>query len=302
MAGSDLLWPALPLDAWRDTYLTLHLWTQVVGKVRMELTPPLNHWWHATLYVNSRGLTTSAIPYGGGSFEIQFDFHDHVLEVRTCNGELRTLPLKPMAVAEFYRWVMAELRALGIEAAIQTHPQEMTIQTPFDQDFEHRSYDREYAHRFWRVLISTQSVMQEFRGRFLGKQSPIHFFWGSFDLACTRFSGRPAPARKGVISGPAYSHEVISAGFWPGAGFAGPAFYAYSVPTPAGLEREVVRPASAGWNSQLGEFILMYDEVRTANAPAEALLEFLQSTYEAGARLAGWDRSALEAPVMRGHG
>jgi hypothetical protein len=294
MAESDLFWPALPLDAWQDTYLTLHLWTQVVGKIRMALTPPMNHWWHTTLYVNARGLTTSAIPYAKGTFEIQFDFLEHLLELRTCDGVIRTLPLKPLPVAEFYRWLMGELRGIGIEVTIQTKPQEMAVKTPFEEDFEHHSYDREYAQRFWRVLISTQNVMEEFRGRFLGKQSPIHFFWGSFDLACTRFSGRPAPPRPGIISGPAYSHEVISAGFWPGAGFSGPAFYAYVVPKPEGLERETVRPAGAGWNSTLGEFIMMYDDVRTAASPHDALLEFLQTTYEAGARLAGWDRAALE--------
>jgi hypothetical protein len=299
MAESNLLWPALPLNAWQDTYLTLHLWTQVVGKIRMTLTPPMNHWWHATLYVNARGLTTSAIPYGRGSFEIQLDFLEHVLEIRTSDGGLRTLPLTPMPVAAFYRWLMDELHSLGIAVEIQTTPQEMAIKTPFEEDYDHHSYDPEYASRLWRVLISTQNVMEEFRGRFLGKQSPIHFFWGSFDLACTRFSGKTAPPRKGVISGPAYSHEVISAGFWPGAGFKGPAYYAYAVPKPEGLEREIVGPAAAGWNSQLGEFVLMYDDVRGADSPRDALLEFLQSTYEAGARLGGWDRAALETHVRR---
>jgi hypothetical protein len=299
MVESDLYWPALPLDAWQDTYSTLQLWTQIVGKVRMTLSPPLNHWWHATLYVNARGLTTSAIPYGGGTFEIQFDFIEHVLEIRTSDGAIRTLPLQPMAVADFYRSVIGQLHSLGITVAIQTRPQELANKTPFDQDFEHRSYDREYAHRFWRILISTENVMEEFRGRFIGKQSPVHFFWGSFDLACTRFSGRTAPPRAGVISGPAYSHEVISAGFWPGAGFSGPAYYAYAVPKPDGLERELVRPAAAGWNAQLGEFILMYDDVRSAASPRDALLDFLQSTYEAGARLAGWDRAALETEGER---
>jgi hypothetical protein len=295
MAESALLWPELPLDAWRDTYQTLHLWTQVVGKIRMSLSPPLNHWWHATLYVNARGLTTSAIPYSRGTFEIQFDFLDHTLAIETVDSGIRTLPLRSMPVADFYHWVMNELHSMGIEVTIQTRPQELAIKTPFDEDFEHHTYDPEYAQRFWRVLVSTQNVMQEFRGRFLGKQSPVHFFWGSFDLACTRFSGRLAPPRPGVISGPAYSHEVISAGFWPGAGFAGPAFYAYSVPKPEGLERELVRPAAASWNPQLGEFILMYDQMRAADSPAGALLEFLQTTYEAAARLAGWDRAALEA-------
>jgi hypothetical protein len=275
--------------------LTLQLWTQVVGKIRMALTPPMNHWWHATLYVNARGLTTSAIPYAGGSFEIQFDFLAHVLEIQTSGGATRTLPLKAIPVAEFYRGVMGELHDLGIAVEIQTRPQELAVKTPFEEDFEHHSYDREYAQRFWHVLISTQNVMEEFRGRFLGKQSPIHFFWGSFDLACTRFSGRSAPVRPGVISGPAYSHEVISAGFWPGAGFAGPAYYAYAVPKPEGLEAVRVRPDAAGWNPQLGEYVLMYDDVRSAASPRAALLEFLQSTYEAAAGLAHWDRAALEA-------
>ena len=295
MAESELLWPELPLDAWQDTYSTLHLWTQVVGKIRMKLSPPMNHWWHTTLYVNARGLTTSAIPCHDGTFEIQFDFLEHALEIRTSSGGRRAFPLTPMPVAEFYRKVMDSLRALGTAVAIQTTPQELAVKIPFEQDFEHKSYDPEYAHRFWHVLVSTQSAMQEFRGRFIGKQSPIHFFWGSFDLACTRFSGRLAPPRKGVISGPAYSHEVISAGFWPGAGFKGPAYYAYAVPKPDGLEREPVRPANAGWSPQLGEFILMYDDVRAESSPRAALLEFLQSTYEAGARLANWDRAALEA-------
>jgi hypothetical protein len=300
MADSSLFWPDLPLDAWQETYQTLHLWTQVVGKIRMKLTPPMNHWWHATLYVNARGLTTSPVPYGGGSFEIQFDFLEHTLEIRTCDGGLRTLPLRSMAVAEFYRWVMGQLRSLGIEVSIQTHPQEMANKTPFEEDFEHATYDPEYARRFWRILISTQNVMEKFRVDFIGKQSPIHFFWGSFDLAYTRFSGRPAPQRPGVISGPAYSHEVISTGFWPGAGFSGPAFYAYAVPKPEGLEHETVRPASAGWNAQLSEFILMYDQLRAAKDPAGALLEFFESSYAAAARLGNWDRAALEEHQAEG--
>jgi hypothetical protein len=268
----------------------------------MKLTPPLNHWWHATLFVNARGLTTSPIPYGGAAFEVQFDFLRHTLEIRDCAGGLRTVPLAPMAVAEFYRQFMNQLHSLGIEVSIQTHPQEMTAQTPFDEDWEHRSYDAEYAQRFWRILVSTQNVMEEFRGGFIGKQSPIHFFWGSFDLAYSRFSGRVAPPQAGVISGPAHSHEMISAGFWPGAGFAGPAFYSYTVPKPDGLERERVAPDGAAWNTQLGEFILMYDDVRRAKSPSRALLDFLESTYAAGARLAGWDRAALERPARIAEG
>ena len=295
MALSDALWPSLPLDAWQDTYLTLHLWTQIVGKIRMTMSPPLNHWWHATLYVNARGLTTSPIPYRDGIFEIQFNLVEHRLEIYTSGGGRQAIPLGPMAVAEFYATLMKTLRGMGIDPAINTRPQEMPVTTPFEEDYAHADYDPEYARRFFQVLVSTQNVMQEFRARFIGKCSPVHFFWGSFDLACTRFCGRPAPPRKGVITGPAYSHECISAGFWPGAGFSGPAFYAYAAPAPEGLEGEPVRPAEAGWNKALGEFILMYDEVRKMEAPRDTLLEFLESTYDAGARLAKWDRAALEA-------
>jgi Family of unknown function (DUF5996) len=294
MAQTDSSWPALPLSEWRDTYLTLHLWTQVVGKIRMTLSPPLNHWWHATLYVNARGLTTSPIPYPGGVFEIQFDFLSHRLEVWTSAGERRELRLKPMTVSDFYFWLTEALRSLGIAVSINTRPQEMEVTTPFEEDTLHASYDADSARRFFQVLVSTHTVMEAFRGRFIGKSSPVHFFWGSFDLACARFSGKPAPRRPGVISGPAYSHEEISAGFWPGAGFDGPAFYAYAAPAPAGIEGETIRPAAAGWNAKLGEFILMYDDLRRADSPHHALMEFLESTYEAGARLANWDRAALE--------
>ncbi len=295
MAYSDPLWPSLPLNAWQDTYLTLHLYTQIVGKIRMTLSPPLNHWWHATLYVNARGLTTSPIPFRDGVFEIQFNFLEHTLEIYTSGGAKRVLPLKPTPVAEFYDALMRTLHGMGVDVTIQTKPQEMAVTTPFEEDREHASYEPESVRRFFQVLVSTQNVLQEFRGRFIGKSSPVHFFWGSFDLASTRFCGRPAPPRKGVITGPAYSHEEISAGFWPGAGFDGPAFYAYSAPAPAGLELETVRPAAASWNKKLGEFILMYDDVRQSESPRDTLLEFLQSTYDAGARLARWD-AALEAP------
>jgi hypothetical protein len=294
MAYADAMWPSLPLEEWRDTYQTLHLWTQVVGKVRLALAHPLNHWWQATLYVNSRGLTTSLIPHPSGSFEIQFDFLAHRLEIQTVAGQRREFPLRARSVAEFYFELMEALRSLGIEVSIQTRPQEGAGSVPFEQATSPGSYDPAYVGRFFRILVSTHDVLQEFRSSFIGKCSPVHFFWGSFDLACTRFSGRPAPPRKGVITGPAYSHEVISAGFWPGAGFTGPAYYAYAAPSPPLLEAEPVRPAGAAWNKQLSEFILMYDAVRAADSPRRALMEFLESSYSAAARLANWDRAALE--------
>lgn len=283
-------WPALPLKEWEDTYHTLHRWTQIVGKIRMALSAPLNHWWHVSLYVNSRGLTTGAVPYGGGVFEIQFDFQKHAIEIWTSDGTAAARPLRAESVAAFYRGISECLASLNIAVSINLKPQEIASAVPFDLDVTNCSYDAEYANRFWRVLVSSGKVMEQFRGRFIGKCSPVQFFWGSFDLACTRFSGRLAPPRRGVISGPAYSHEVCSAGFWPGGGgVEGPAYYSYMVPTPAGLEN-----ARAGWNKQLGEFILMYDDVRRADVPEDALMIFLQSTYEAGATLAGWDREALE--------
>lgn len=288
-------WPALPLHAWEGTYHNLHMWTQVVGKIRMTLSPELNHWWHVTLYVNARGLTTSLIPYGSGGFEIQFDFLEHQLEIRTTERGRMLLPLEPEPVSAFYAKLMRALGSLGIDVSIQTKPQEVADPVPFEEDGRHASYDREYADRFRRILLSAALALGEFRSRFIGKCSPVHFFWGSFDLACTRFSGRLAPPRKGVITGPAYSHEEISAGFWPGGGAVdGPAFYAYTAPQPQGLPEERVRPVEAGWNHALSEFILMYDDVRRAESPRAALLEFLESTYAAGARLANWDRASLE--------
>ncbi len=288
-------WPSLPFSEWRDTCHTLHMWTQIVGKVRMALSPPVNHWWHVTLYVNSRGLTTGPVPCPSGVFEIQFDFERHEVQVSTSAGTSASRPLRAESVADFYGALFASLKYLGIEVSIDLKPQEIADPVPFDRDFANCSYDPEYAHRFWRILVSTSRVFERFRAKFIGKCSPVHFFWGSFDLACSRFSGRPAPPRKGVIGGPAYSHEVSSAGFWPGGGGVdGPAYYAYTVPPPAGLESQPVRPAAARWNPQLSEFILMYDDVRLAESPEQALYEFLESTYEAGANLAGWDRPALE--------
>jgi hypothetical protein len=288
-------WPALPLDAWLDTYQTLHMWTQIAGKIRMTLSPKVNHWWHTTLYVNACGLTTSPIPYGGGVFEIQFDFIDHQIEIRTSDGERESFALAPEAVAVFYDRLMAALRSLTIDVRIDTKPQEVPNPIHFEQDYQHASYDQDAAHRWWRVLLSSSIVMNEFRSRFIGKCSPVHFFWGSFDLACTRFSGRTAPPRKGIISSEGYSHEVISAGFWPGGGgITDAVYYAYAAPQPAGLPDEPVRPAAAFWSRELSEFLLKYDDVRRAPSPRDALMDFFESTYAAGAKLAKWDRAALE--------
>ena len=299
--ASDL-WPALPLDEWQDTYATLHMWTQIVGKVRLQLAPPVNHWWHSTLYLTPRGLTTAAIPYRGRLFEMAFDFIDHRLEIYT-DDVVRTILLAPRSVADFYSEVMATLKELGIEVKIWTMPQEVQNPISFEKDFEHAAYDAEYANRFWRILSRADSIFQEFRGRFIGKCSPVHFFWGSFDLAVTRFSGRRAPERPGAdpITREAYSHEVISHGFWPGGGpIAGPAFYAYAAPAPAGLDQEIIRPAAAHYSQTVSEYLLMYDDVRAAPSPRAAVLEFCQSSYEAGAKLANWDRKELEKSFVPG--
>ncbi len=289
-------WPELPLAAWQDTYATLHLWTQIVGKVRLALTPRINHWWEVPLYVNARGLTTSAIPYREEIFEIQFDFIDHRLLIQTSWGSSKTLPLKAQSVASFYAAFMSALRCLGIDLKIWTMPCEVPHPIPFEADSQHAAYDREYVSRFWRILILCANIFREFRARFIGKDSPVHFFWGSFDLCVTRFSGRRAPERVGAdaVTREAYSHEVISAGFWPGAGYKGPAFYAYAAPEPAGFAEQKIKPAQAFYDPQLKEFLLLYDDVRTAASPHSALLSFLESTYDAGANLAGWDRKELE--------
>lgn len=287
-------WPPLPLAEWQDTYRTLHMWTQIVGKIRMALSPALNHWWHVTLYVNPRGLTTGPVPYPRGIFEIQLDFHQHQVVISTSEGASVSRPMRAESVAEFYNGLFETLTSLGISVVIDPKPQEVSDPIPFDRDTVNCSYDRDYARRFSIILMSSAKVLQRFRGRFIGKCSPVHFFWGSFDLACTRFSGRLAPARKGVISGPAYSHEVCSAGFWPGSGFEGPAYYSYNVPQPPGIEKQAIRPAAAVWSRQLSEFILMYDDVRRAESPEQTLYDFLESSYAIGADLAGWDRAALE--------
>jgi Family of unknown function (DUF5996) len=290
-------WPELPLQAWQDTYATLHLWTQIVGKVRLALSPLINHWWEVPLYVNARGLTTSAIPYGDENFEIDFDFIDHQLEIRTSWGATRSLPLGPQSVADFYAEVMSTLRSLGVNLKIWSMPVEIPDPIRFEKDTRHASYDPEYAHRFWKILVICENIFQEFRARFIGKDSPVHFFWGSFDLCVTRFSGRRAPDRSAAdpVTREAYSHEVISAGFWPGGGaIKGPGFYAYAAPEPAGFAEQKIQPAQAFYHPELKEFLLMYDDVRRSASPREALLSFLQSSYEAGARLANWNRKELE--------
>jgi hypothetical protein len=301
------IWPALPLDAWRETYVTLHMWTQIVGKVRLALTPLVNHWWNVPLYVTARGLGTAAMPYGDRDIEIAFDFIDHNLTIDSSDGRRKVLPLVARSVANFYREVMASLEALDVQVHIWPKPVEVSEAIPFDQDEKHASYDPEYAHRVWRILVETEQVFQEFRTRFLGKCSPVHFFWGSFDLAVTRFSGRRAPERPNAdrITREAYSHEAISHGFWPGGSWFGtevkdPVFYSYTVPEPPGLRDEAIRPSGAFYDPRLSEFILPYDYVRSASSPRNTLLEFMQSTYQAGASRAAWDRSALEreSPVQ----
>jgi Family of unknown function (DUF5996) len=288
-------WPELPLAAWQKTYDTLHLWTQVIGKIRLARTPLINHWWNTTLYVNARGLTTSSIPYGDGAFEIAFDFIDHRLLIETSWGKRRTLDLRPQACADFWHAVMEALAELKIDLEIHPLSSELPQNVRLDLDREHDSYEPQWANRWWLVTLAVHNVLQEFRTRFIGKCSPVHFFWGSFDLAVTRFSGRRAPQRDDPMMNEAYSHEVSSAGFWPGSGsISKPAFYAYHAPQPEGFDRASVKPPAAHYDPQLGEFILMYDDVRNSPSPRETLLEFLQSTYEAGANLAGWDRAELE--------
>ena len=302
-------WPELPTAAWRETYETLHLWTQIVGKIRLARTPWLNHSWHVTLYVTARGLTTSAIPDGARSFQIDFDFIDHALRISTSDGTARQFALAGKSVAGFYTAIMADLAELGIDIAINETPNELPDPIPFSQDSRHASYDPDAVRRFFQILRNAERVFEQFRTGFLGKASPVHFFWGSFDLAVTRFSGRRAPRHPGgvphlpdEVAWEAYSHEVSSAGFWPGSGAIDyPAFYCYAYPEPAGFRTAPLRPDAAFFSEALGEFILPYDAVRTAAAPDQALLEFLQSTYEAAADTAKWDRDALEcAPGQPG--
>ncbi|MBV9609616.1 MAG: hypothetical protein JO187_08670 [Acidobacteria bacterium] len=291
-------WPPLPLEDWKPTYHNLHMWTQIVGKVRMELTPKMNHWWNVTLYVTTRGLTTSPIPYGNLTFQIDFDFNRHQLTIEGCDGNTKSLALEPRTVADFYSEFMSALESMGIEVRIHPTPVEVPDPVPFAEDKLYTAYDADAAHRFWRILVSCDSVFKRFRARFIGKCSPVQFFWGSFDLAVTRFSGRRAPERPGAdeVTREAYSHEVISAGWWPGGpGVNGPAFYSYAAPEPAGFAQQSVRPKAAFYHPDMKEFLLMYDEVRNSQSPEREVLEFLQSTYEAGAKLGNWDREALES-------
>ncbi len=299
-------WPDLPYQSWKDSCATLQLWTQIAGKIRLAQTPWVNHSWHVPLYVSATGLTTMPIPYRSGAFQIDFDFLDHVLWLRTSEGHFRQIVLKPMSVAAFHAAVFADLKALGIEISIDDMPNEIPGAIAFSQDQKHASYDRDAVHRFSRILLSSHFVLSQFRTGFLGKVSPVHFFWGSFDLAVTRFSGRNAPPHPGgipnlpdAVTREAYSHEVSSAGFWPGGGGVvdEPAFYSYAYPAPEGFARARVEPAQAYFHETLGEFILPYEAVRKADDPQRMLLDFLQSTYQAAADLANWDRSALECAL-----
>lgn len=303
-ADNPSAWPALPYSDWSDTCETLHLWTQIVGKIRMVLSPWLNHSWHVPLYVTSRGLTTSAIPYAGRSFDMTFDFVDHVLPIRVNDGSERVLRLRPQTVADFYVELLSALRDLRIDVAIHPVPNELEDPIPFPEDREHGAYDAHSAHRLWVALVQAERVFAEFRACFTGKCSPVHFFWGSFDLAVTRFSGRTAPPHPGgipnlpdVVTREAYSHEVSSCGFWTGNAQApDPIFYSYAYPTPEGFAEAAVQPPEAFWLPDLGEFVLPYEAVRTSESPDETLFRFLQTTYTAAADLAGWDRSGLERP------
>jgi hypothetical protein len=297
-------WPALPLAEWEATRDTLHMWTQIVGKVRLALAPMVNHWWQVALYVNARGLTTSAMPYAGGVVEMRFDFLDHVLRVETSKGDVRAIALAPRSVASFYREVKQVLRELGVDAHIWRWPVELPEVIPFDEDETHAAYDAGAAQRFWSLLVQADRVLKAFRGRFVGKCSPVHFWWGSFDLACTRFSGRTAPPHPGGmphladrVAREAYSHECISAGWWPGGGpVMEPAFYAYAYPEPAGCPEAPILPDAAGYHPLMREWIMPYEAVRTAADPDATMLAFLESTYGTAARLGGWDRAALERP------
>jgi len=312
MAQLSEAWPALPFAGWKDTAATLHMWTQVVGKIRLSLAPWTNHSWHVTLYLTARGLTTSPVPYGQRIFEIQFDFIDHHLRVVSADGQLEQIPLESRSVADFYRHLMAAMKDMGLAVEINTTPNEVVEAIPFEKDEIHRAYNPTQANRFWRVLAQSDRVFKEFRARFCGKCSPVHFFWGSFDLAVTRFSGRQAPPHPGgiphlpdAVTREAYSQEVSSLGFWPGnEQMPEPIFYSYAYPAPAGFDSAKIEPAGASYNAQLKEFVFPYEKMRTASNPDEQLLQFAQSTYDAASTLAQWDRTALieKKPDLRsGH-
>jgi hypothetical protein len=301
-SSEDAAWPALSLDDWADTCATLQLWTQVVGKVKLALSPLSNHWWGIVLFVTARGLTTGAMPYGDRALQIDFDFCAHALVLRTSDAREQRIALEPVTTADFYAQVMTALRALDVEIKIWTMPVEIEGAVRFDQDRTHASYDGAAAKTFWRQLVQADRVFNIFRARFLGKTSPVHFFWGSFDLAVTRFSGRAAPPLSGSktpnvadwVMQEAYSHECSSVGFWPGSGYGRAAFYAYAYPEPDGFGAEHVAPRGAAYNKEVGQFLLDYDAVRTAASPDQALLDFMQSTYEAAANKGGWERASLE--------
>ena len=303
--AANAFWPELPLEAWKDTCSTLQLWMQIVGKIRLAQTPWLNHSWQVPLYVTARGLTTSPIPHGARLFEMQFDFLDHVLQIDTAEGSRRRIALKPQTVADFHAAVVVALADLDISVSITDYPCEIADALAFSTDHLHAAYDADYAQRFWRVLLQADRIMKRFRTGFIGKASPVHFFWGSFDLAVTRFSGRRAPLFKGKAPGvseavmrEAYSHEVSSAGFWPGgATLDYPAFYSYAYPAPAGFREAKLQPAQAFYSDTLGEFLLPYEAVRNASDPDAVLLAFFQTTYEAAANCGNWDRSALECAL-----
>ena len=292
--GSENAFPPLPLNEWKATKNTLHLYLQIVGKIRLKLFPRQNHWWHATFYVNTHGLTTRPIPYGFGNFEIEFDFIEHALVITRHDGKRKSFALRDgLTVADFYRQTFDSLAALSIETEIWAVPYEAASKTPFAEDTENKSYDKEYVERFHRVLIGANDIFEEFRGRFIGKSTPVHLFWHSFDLALTRFSGKRAPVRQeaGMVEREAYSHEVVSFGFWAGDdNVSAPAFYSYTAPEPENLTDERLKPDAAMWNTDKGAMaILMYDDARKANSPREAILAFLESAYQAGAKRAGWD-------------
>jgi hypothetical protein len=290
-------WPELPLAEWKETYETLRRWAQVVGKLPLKLHPYMNHWWQVALHVTPRGLATLNIPYEERMFQVEFDFLVHEVRILTSDGDTRAMGLVPRSVAEFYLLFMGMMNELGLHTEINTTPKEIADPIPFEEDQIHRSYDPEYANRHWRILLQASRVLQEYRGRFIGKSSPVHFFWGSFDLAVTRFSGRRAPSRLGAdtITREGYSHENISIGFWPGGGnIEGPAFYGYAAPEPTGFQKARIQPPQAFYNEPTHGYVLMYDEVRRARDPDQMILDFAQSVYEAGAGLANWDRSSLE--------